>query len=293
VVNITGNGAILNGGRLAHLFDITRTAEDREAALTILNLTIKNGFATEGGAINAEAQTTLRLYDTTFSTNIATNGGAIYTKGVLFCLRCVFDNNAAYDEAAERVRPQRGGALFCAKCNAEISDSTLSNNKAVQGGAIYIEGPGPEDPEDLVSGLKMRNSKFSDNTVSRAEDTGKGAAVYAIRSTVTFITCEFTRNACGPIPCDATGEMSALLFYQCELLDSAAGSPTAANGQFYCLVGYSLLSNQSKCEECAPGFYNNLGMVDLADETLDKATPREACGNCVTCPAGRYGNECE
>jgi hypothetical protein len=174
VVNITGNGAILNSGRVTHLFNIKRTAEDREAALIIHGpLTIKNGFATEGGAINAEAQTTLRLYDTTFSSNIARGellckDGAIYTKGVLFCKRCVFDNNEAYDTAGKKARPQHGGAIFCEKCNAEISDSTLSNNKAVKGGAIYIEGPSPKDPEDLVSGLKMRNSKFIDNTALRS-----------------------------------------------------------------------------------------------------------------------------
>ncbi len=85
-----------------------------------------------GGALESEATSVLRLYDTAFMTNsVYGDGGALalYSQNPVSVTlqRLIFISNTA----------TWGGAIFCSACRSTLSDSLLDNNEANMGGAVY------------------------------------------------------------------------------------------------------------------------------------------------------------
>jgi len=98
--------------------------------VTISNLTIQNGSASSGGAIQNSG--TLTISNCIFDTNIATgpDGGAIYNDGILIAMDCIFSTNNAL---------QFGGAIRNQN-QLNMTNCTFNNNSTDQGGAIFSEG---------------------------------------------------------------------------------------------------------------------------------------------------------
>ena len=98
--------------------------------ITIRNITLKNGYGTNGGAIYNEGS--LTITNSTFKKNEANkDGGAIYNYRLskLSIMDSTFNENKADDQ---------GGAI----CNSDknkftICKSTLNKNTAEYGGAVY------------------------------------------------------------------------------------------------------------------------------------------------------------
>ncbi len=143
-----GSKIILSGNDSTRLFLVTSSGK-----LKLKNIILEKGYSEDnsGGAINNRGSLTLE--NTTIRTShTPNNGGAI----------------ATYSQT-------------------EIIDSTLSNNSADKGGALYAE--------DSITPyqLKITTSKFFDNTAS---NTKSGGAIYS-GTNVDIRNSEFARNKAG------------------------------------------------------------------------------------------------
>lgn len=122
---------------------------------------INNGAYDDGGVILATTGSSLSISDSTFSGNEALDeGGAIFIQyGPVNIVNSEFDSNWAYNSGAlfiagnggiaivegctfkENIANNSGGAIVVFQdSNLTISDSSILDNTAFQGGAIYVEG---------------------------------------------------------------------------------------------------------------------------------------------------------
>jgi fibronectin-binding autotransporter adhesin len=99
---------------------------------TLTGLTITDGSAAFGGAINNSGNLTLN--DDTLSGNTAGFGGALDNEatGTLTVANSTFSNNTA---------TQGGGAVDNAGVKATLTNTTIANNSAPSGGGIYSTSP--------------------------------------------------------------------------------------------------------------------------------------------------------
>lgn len=93
------------------------------------------------------------------------------------------ENGRATDETDDDLRAALGGAI-CALGNVTINNSVLSANRAINGGALYVEGI-----------LSVRHSRLTDNLADRC-----GGVVY-MAGRASISDCDLTRNSCGHFEC--------------------------------------------------------------------------------------------
>jgi hypothetical protein len=137
-------GITIDGGGSVRLIDHEGTA------LTLMNLTLANGFATAGGAI-FENSTDLEISNCTFRNNTARNDSYIYgglggaieenSAGTINIVNSTFVSNTAVVGTAGA---SYGGAInsFSFSNVLKLSNVTFSGNSAVHGGA-YSSNPAP------------------------------------------------------------------------------------------------------------------------------------------------------
>jgi predicted outer membrane repeat protein len=165
-------GAILNHGVLTISNCILSNntggdggAIENDDTLTVSGCTLINNKASDtAGAINSIHTGTLTVRDSTFSYNTAGNGGAIGTDGPATISGCTITYNSAgyYGGGIASDGPisitnctlsnntakVSGGGIYCTtnayyySFTATVTGTTLSNNSAVNGGAIYTGSPG-------------------------------------------------------------------------------------------------------------------------------------------------------
>lgn len=100
------------------------------------------------------------------------NGGAINNFG-----RLILENATIRDSTDSSFK---GGAIF-SMGPIEITKSTLTNNKAGTGGAIYVEG----------SGLQV---SIDDSTITGNSTTGNGGGIYSAFATITLTNVTLSGN---------------------------------------------------------------------------------------------------
>ncbi|MEE0924664.1 MAG: right-handed parallel beta-helix repeat-containing protein [Methanobrevibacter sp.] len=136
---------------------------------TIINCTFTNNNADKGGAVLNGKQNLIS--NCIFTNNSAKLGGAIWAQDPNSTIRnCIFTNNVAKEE---------GGAVCSASdcINLVVSNSTFTNNKADDGGALLF-----------YAQTTVSDCSFTNNTANNA-----GAIwVQGINSTVK--NCNFTNN---------------------------------------------------------------------------------------------------
>ncbi len=184
-------GTIINAEHSKDIFYI-----DSGITVTIKNLTLANGTASNGGTIYNKGKTTvtnciftgndvddcggaiynennLTLNGCTFTDNDAEDGGAIYNRDELTVTDSTFTGNDAYDCCG-------GGAIYNSNTMV-INGCSFNDNDADDGGAIYN-----------ADELTVTDSTFTDN---EAYDCCGGGAIYNdYRCTMTVIGCTFTGN---------------------------------------------------------------------------------------------------
>jgi Chlamydia polymorphic membrane protein (Chlamydia_PMP) repeat len=151
---IDGGGKItLNGNAAVRFFSVNNTG-----ILTLKNIVLKNGYggSGDGGAISSTGQLTLD-HVTIDHGSSPFNGGAVYTTGLVHITNSTLSNNIA----------SRGGAIYASGVNTQltITNSTLNDNSADTdklAGAIYVEGP-----------LTVTGTTFTHNLA------GSAGAIYA------------------------------------------------------------------------------------------------------------------
>ena len=131
---------IINGEGTNWIFKVSKGVN-----VTILNLTLTNGTAKNGGAIYNEG--TCNVRDCIFTGNTATSGGAIYNYYSITNLSyCTFTGNKATDS---------GGAIHNYYSITNLSYCTFTGNTATNGGAF-----------DNMGTCKMHNCAFTGNTAT-------------------------------------------------------------------------------------------------------------------------------
>ena len=161
-VTIDGGGAItFDGGGSTSLFQVNGGAE-----LVLDGMTLQNGNATHGGAIDNLG--TLTVTSSTFSGNSATHGGAIDSDGTLTVATSTFSGNSATDF---------GGAILNDGGTLTVATSTFSGNSGDWGGVISNLGT-----------VTVASSTFSDNSADR------GGAIFS-SDTLTVASSTFSVNS--------------------------------------------------------------------------------------------------
>ena len=142
---ITGNGASIVGPGARRLFVRRSTGgppfrifhvPNQGTSAVIRGLSIHDGLAGQfisGGAIRTGPGTTLHLADASLRNNSGGGGGAILNEGAMTISRVLMASNAANVD---------GGAIATTpNSTTRILNTTITNNSAQTGGAIYAEGP--------------------------------------------------------------------------------------------------------------------------------------------------------
>jgi predicted outer membrane repeat protein len=123
VVNGPAGGLTLDGQGHTRLFSIAAGAD-----VTLNFLTLTNGAADQGGAIDNAGD--LTLIGVRINGSTARQGGAVYNTGSLEVLGSVFYANQATDE---------GGAIYTtAGGDVRLVFSLVTGNRAARGGGLYV-----------------------------------------------------------------------------------------------------------------------------------------------------------
>jgi hypothetical protein len=156
-VTISGAGVwetVVDGGASGSVFIIDDTI------VTISDMTIQNGSATQGGGILTQGNSAnLTLHNCDISGNVASEGAGIFnTAGtVAITVNSISGNQAVY----------LGGGIYNSGAPITIDSSALYGNSAVYGGAVYVLYTASGND------VTITNSTISENTASG------GAAIYA------------------------------------------------------------------------------------------------------------------
>ena len=122
--NFTHNSATVQGGAIEI---------QEQSYIRMTNCVFDKNIAEQlGGAISAAFNTTLEIQETNFTCNTAYDGGAIEVdqQSHLRMANCVFDDNTS-DEL--------GGAITTKGTTIEIQETNFTGNKAEGGGAINVQ----------------------------------------------------------------------------------------------------------------------------------------------------------
>ncbi len=135
-------------------------------SLTIAGSTIANNFAFQGAGIADLGGVTLTDSKVTGNTSID-DGAGIYTTSGVGLTRTLVDANSSGN---------RGGGVFVAVTGgANFTQSTISNNDAIDGGGIYIDGDG-SNTQDLYDGT-MINDNFASGDGGGLYSTGQESQI--------------------------------------------------------------------------------------------------------------------
>ncbi|MDO5851359.1 MAG: hypothetical protein Q4Q23_02605 [Methanobacteriaceae archaeon] len=213
----------LNGNNTYQLFTVSKNYQ-----LNIINLTLNQGLANSGGAINNNG--TLNIVNSSFNNNTVkgllnykNQGGSIYNSGTLTINNSNFNNNfadyggAIYNVAnstientvfTENTINMVGGTIYNLRSNLTLINCTFIGNSAVSGGGIYNSYGTVKlnkinflqnEAYDFFGGaiyntgiMEIQNSNFTEN-VAFNYDGG------AITNTgqLGIINCNFKENTAG------------------------------------------------------------------------------------------------
>lgn len=188
IQGVTAATSIVDANFIDRAFDL-----HADAALTLMNATVRNGFtAGQGGAIAAEvAGTSVTATNVVFQGNNSQGAGGAASAvngGTLVIQRSTFVDNLA---------PQGGALYFYDSGDSAIFDSLFDDNSAEYGGAITT----------YLSTLVIEDTRFEDNLAECYTLLGcdpllmEGGAIYAgtydpgFGGTITLNRVGFHRNA--------------------------------------------------------------------------------------------------
>jgi predicted outer membrane repeat protein len=153
-LTIDGTGAAgltISGNDASRIFDVKATGTD----FTVRDLILADAFLPNdlGGAIHTTEEVTLTVENCQFNNNVSRGGGAIFVRdrSTLTVTNSKFDSN---DGATYGDLEISGGAIgTLAKCNITLNGNEFTNNKGINGGAVY----------SIFSNLTVDNSTFLNN----------------------------------------------------------------------------------------------------------------------------------
>ncbi len=276
-VTIDGGGKItLSGNNLRRHFQV-----NGGDTLTLLNITLSNGKATDGGgAVRNDGN--LVIQNSTLSNNTTTGnyGGAVKSDGSITITNSVFSNNTA--------PAGYGGAIDIAlsTSSVNVTNSTFDNNSANLGGGalasngiITITGSTFKNNVTSSSGgtsgggaiettgsLNVSKSTFNNNTA------GKGGAIYNEGGTATITNSTFSANSVNVSP-RTGGAIHNQSNGTALVIASTFSGNTATSGSggaLYNTAGDSLTVRQSILAGGSPN--NCSGTIAVQGKNLESGT---------------------
>ena len=125
-ITIIGNGARINMTTQNRIFNVIYNQQwSRNGSLTLKNITISGGNATQGGAIYNAGD--LILENVTLENNSAVRGGAIYNTGMLTMNGGAIQNNSA---------TELGGGIYNTG-EMSLDGVNITENDAPEGSGVY------------------------------------------------------------------------------------------------------------------------------------------------------------
>ena len=210
-MNIIGQsqaGTVIDGSNTVQIFNILSGVN-----VTIRDLTLSNGHASNGAAIYNKGN--LTITNSAFNHNTAYNGGGILNYyGNLTIANSTFSNNTANYGGA--IYNYYGGTLI-------ITNSTLNNNTADYGGSIYNMGTST-----------IANSTFYGNTANN-----NGGAIYNDYGTATISNTTINNNRAAY----AGGAIYTYYNGILTIVNSMLYSNTATIGGAMCNIGGTVTTN--------------------------------------------------
>jgi predicted outer membrane repeat protein len=161
---ISGNGAIIDGGRQYRIFHA------ESADITIEHLTIRNGYsgADDGGGVSTHSGKIVIL-NSVLSGNLSQNGGGGIASDV-------GDVVISHSELIDNEAVNGGGGVMTGNGHVTVTHSAFSGNSSIGCGAGILAHAG---------GLDIANSTFFDN---RVKVHGGGGLCLASAETIATIT---------------------------------------------------------------------------------------------------------
>ena len=168
---------IISGDAASRIFRV-----NTDETVVLSKLALQLGMSDEGGALLAEGGGTVRLFETTFTSNLAIgeqsgegNGGAVSNQGSrLLITDSIFENNRSFNSD--------GGAIYSSGGSINFLGSTLSNNSALNGGGFAAED----------------GQYFFNNTTieqNEADQSGGGLLFTGTDSTALFLASIIDQNS--------------------------------------------------------------------------------------------------
>ncbi|QDT82004.1 putative outer membrane protein PmpB precursor [Gimesia maris] len=159
-LTITGLGSdqlTLDGNSDSRIFNISDGSFGTLLTVEIRGLALTNGFSDNGGAISNYEDLTVK--------------------------DCLFSENDVSSVQIQSAGFNNGGAIRNVAGTLEVSNTTFSNNLAVDGGAIY----------NSTGTVNVMNSMFSENMATTTQ--GQGGGIYGIYGSVAITECSFLSNS--------------------------------------------------------------------------------------------------
>lgn len=236
-------------------------------ALTLTNLTVRNGFAEgQGGAVAAEvAGTSLDFAYVDFRGNTSQAAGgavSVVNGAALF---------AQYATFVDNLSPQGGALYFYDSADSEIDESFFDDNSAEYGGAMT----------SYLSTLSIEDSHFEDNRAECYNSAPcdpllmEGGALYAgtydpgFGGSITMTRVDFLRNA-------STGWSGAFSIYNAALdIDTVAFDANTAvqgGGAGYTFASEGSIAHSAFTSNTATGGGAVGGAVYFQDSAFEVST---------------------
>ncbi|MBQ8804316.1 MAG: right-handed parallel beta-helix repeat-containing protein [Tyzzerella sp.] len=209
---------IIDGATTDAIAGRTVTVESGAGFTLAKNTTLKNANSTSNGAAVYTASQNTSVYGTIAYNKATVDGGGLYaypgskvtisgasfshnetgssgtgaglcimkddnTKAEVICENATFE----YNEASSN---KNGGAIYCQGIFRD-TNSTYNNNKAKNGGAIFV----PSGGVVTLTGTDEAKAIFSNNQ-ARGATTSKGGAIYVNGGSVEVTGYTFTGNTC-------------------------------------------------------------------------------------------------
>jgi parallel beta-helix repeat protein len=148
--------------------------------VTISNSTFTNNIAPSGGAISAQPNSSVIIFNCTFNNNSTLTDDPVSNDYIGGAILVNTGASVQIEDSKFAGNTAEWGGAICGDGNISVINSSFSNNEASYGGAIYLQ-----DSTDN----EIRGCSFTDN---QAID---GGGIYFNRSNNTlFSECNFTQN---------------------------------------------------------------------------------------------------
>ena len=182
--NITDSRFINNNATDGGAVFLTKCVHENDIKITVDGSYFEQNTASrDGGAINWNDGSNVKVTSSQFANNTANRGGALFINGTNGLIKTA---NFTANEAIH------GGAVYLNNEGLTLTESNFTENAAIQGGAIYV---GAE--KDIIANSSFNNNNATYNlrvNTTNNKNKTKGGAIYVAGENTLVDNSEFVNN---------------------------------------------------------------------------------------------------